>query len=221
MRGRSPSPALLCALLLVPWASGCMPASTGTAGAPPGAGTATAPTDRGAALPGGFGSLRMQDISIDLAIGGLQLRVTPLSDQITALAAPDTWERLAATRRGVTRPATVFLVAVDTEEPGGVDFDPLDIQLLSQGTVRRAEEIRGLTPAWGAGPLEQRRPQQALYLFSPSVDPNEDWAIQVGGVRSVSWATRIPRLEAERARVRARAGGWPQSSSRSNFLIFR
>ncbi len=210
----------------------CMPPASGTgaggspgASGPAGAGSGSPGAGGGAAesrnaLPGGFGSLRLAEVSIDLAVAGLRLRVTPLADDITVLTAPDTWERLAAMRRRVSEPATVFLVAVETEEPGGVEFDPLDVRLVSQGTVRRATSMRALTPGWGAGPLRQQQPQQALYLFPVTVDPNEDWAVQFGSMRSTSWTSRIPRLETERARVRARAGG-SQPSSSSNFLIFR
>ena len=195
-------------------------------GTAPGATASPAPaeTDRARqvdGLPIGFGSLRLEDVSLDLTAGPLRLRVTPLDENITRLTAPDTSERLAAARARIDGPHTVFLVAVETEAPGGVDFDPLDLEIATRGTVHRASEIRALTRGWGAGTLDQRRPEQALYLFPESVDPTEEWVVRYGAARNEGWAARIPRLEAERARVRARSGGQAQSSSSPNFLILR
>lgn len=172
-------------------------------------------------LAPGFGSLRLEDVSLDLVAGPLRIRVTPLDEGITRLTAPDTSERLAAARARIDGPHTVFLVAVETEAPGGVDFDPLDLEIATRGTVHRASDIRAITTGWGAGRLEQRRPEQALYLFPESIDPTEEWVVRYGEARNEGWAARLPRLEAERARVRARGGSRLQISSSPNFLILR
>jgi hypothetical protein len=199
----------------------CMP--SGTAPVAPASPGPTAAGRAGGAndLAAGFGSLRLEDVSLDLLAGALRIRVTPLDEAITRLTAPDTSERLAAARARIDGPHTVFLVAVETEAPGGVDFDPLDLEIATRGTVHRASDIRALTTGWGAGRLEQRRPEQALYVFPESIDPTEEWAVRYGEARNDSWAARMPALEAERARVRARGGGRIQSSSRPNFLILR
>jgi hypothetical protein len=172
-------------------------------------------------LPAGFGSLRLEDVSLDLVADRLRIRVTPLDERITRLTAPDTSERLAAARARAGDQYTVFLVAVETEAPGGVDFDPLDLEISARGAVHRASAITALTAGWGAGRLDQRSPQQALYLFPESIDPTNEWVVRFGDVRNEGWAARLPRLDAERARVRARAGGSTQKSSRPNFLILR
>ena len=200
---------------------GCMPSTSATGGA---ASPTAVRGDRpglGGDLPVGFGSLRLEDVSLDLVTGPLRIRVTPLHEDIVRLTAPDTSERLAAAGARAGAGYTAFLVAVETEAPGGVDFDPLDLEISTQGAVHRASAIRGLTAGWGAGRLEQRSPQQALYLFPESIDPTGEWAAHFGDLINNGWAARLPRLEAERARVRARAGGWDQSSSSPNFLILR
>lgn len=208
-------------ILLTLLVGGCMPS-----GSPPSDRATPAPVANGtsrpsAALPVGYGSLRLEDVSLDLAPGGLRIRVTPLHEDVTRLTAPDTAERLAAARARAGEGYTVFLVAVETERPGGVDFDPLDLEISSRGGVHRASSVQALTSGWGAGRLEQRSPQQALYLFPPSLDPTDEWVARFGDVRNDGWAARLPRMDAERARVRARAGGGTQASSSPNFLILR
>lgn len=191
--------------LLVVLAASCMPAST--APGPPGPAVPPGETGREAALPPGFGSLRLDEVSLDLSVDGLRIRVTPLDERITRLTAPDTWERLAAARARVESRHTVFLVAVETERPGGADFDPLDLEITRRGTTYRAVDIQPLTGGWRTGHLDQRSPQQALYLFPDDIDPTEEWAVRFGGVGNEGWGARLPQLDAERARVRARAGG--------------
>ena len=197
----------------------CLPA-TSTGGGP--GSRAAPPADSSAdSLPVGFGSLRLEDVSLGLVAGPLRIRITPRDARLTRLTAPDTSERLASARVQIDGAGSVFLVAVETEVPGGADFDPLDLEIATRGMVRRASDIRGITSGWGAGRLAQRSPQQALSLFPDSVDPTSEWSARFGEVRNAGWAARRPRLEAERARVRARAGGAPQSSSSPNFLILR
>ncbi len=193
-------------------------APSGPAGSTPVANASSRPS---ANLPTGFGSLRLEDVSLDLATDRLRIRVTPLHEDITRLTAPDTSERLAAARARAAEGYTVFLVAVETEAPGGVEFDPLDLEISTYGAIHRPSSIQALTAGWGAGRLEQRSPQQALYLFPATIDPTGEWVARFGDVRNTAWASRLPRLEAERARVRARAGGGTQSSSSPNFLILR
>lgn len=156
---------------------------------------------------------------MELAAGSVRVRVTPLEPELIRLTAPDTWERLAALRSR-TGPAGDrghwFLVSVQTEAPGGAAFDPLDVEILAQGLLHRAEEVVALTAGWGSGRLRQRTPEQALYRFPDAVDPWRDLEVQVGAVRYTAWPDRLPALEAERARVRARAGGVSRRPGRTS-----
>lgn len=197
----------LAGVLAAAGATGCLPASSepGAAGPP----SAAAARGAAAGIPAGYGTLRQDDITLELRVDGVQLRVTPLAEGIIRLTAPDTWERLSAARvRGGAGAGggSLFLVAVHTEEPGGGTFEPMDLEIASQGTVHRATSIVGLTPGWGTGRLRQRATEQAVYVFPAAVDPDTELVVQMGRARNESWAGRIPLLEAERARVRARAG---------------
>ena len=66
-------------------------------------------------------------------------------------------------------------------------------------------DIRALTPGWGT-PLRQDRPAQAVYLFPGEIELELPLVVEVAGVRSRAWESILPRLDAERTRLRARGG---------------
>jgi hypothetical protein len=151
---------------------------------------------------------------VELRVGRIQLRFTPLDTSVTRLTAPDTRRRLESLLR--PGPGVPFLVSVFTTEPAGADFEPQAVSLENRGRVLRPTSIRPLTPGWGVR-LAQDVPQQAVYTFPDEVDLEMPLTVEVAGVRSNAWAGILPRLDAERARLRARGG---QTSS-SYFRIFR
>ena len=74
--------------------------------------------------PTGYGTLRQDDITVDLASGDLRLKVTPLAESVTRLTAPDTYQRLSAlagqvhaelVRRSGASSPTFFLVSAYSE----------------------------------------------------------------------------------------------------------
>lgn len=173
-------------------------------------------------LPAGYGTLRQDEITVGLRAGDVQVRVTPLAPWILPLTAPETQRRLEATA-GRVAPARreshlPVLVSFFTDAAGGVPIEPADLVLLSRGRRFRAEAVEGLTAGWERARLEQGRPAQALYLFDRDIDLEMDLGIEFGGTRSDAWSAIVPRLLAERARVRGRVG---RQSSSSNFLILR
>jgi hypothetical protein len=205
---RSPWIATIWAAVVSAALTACMP----TTPAPPpngGPGGAGAIGAGGAAdeVPAGFGSLRQDEVSLRVSRGAVDVQVTPLDEGILRLTAPDTYERLSRLRDSAGPGGRAFLVTVQTEAPGGADFEPRDVRIESRGLVQRAEAIEPLTPGWGAGPLRQRTVERAVYRFPTGVDPSLDMVVLFGDSRSRSWADVLPRIDAERARVRARAGG--------------
>ena len=196
--------------------TGCMPTTPPPAPNPVGGGSGGA-----VEVPAGFGSLRQNEVSLRVTRDAVVVQVTPLDEGILRLTAPDTYERLSRLGDRAGSGGRAFLVTVQTEAPGGAAFEPRDVRIESRGVVHRAETIVPLTPAWGAGPLRQRAVERAVYRFPSGVDPTLDMVVLFGNSRSRSWADVLPRLDAERARVRARAGGGGIQSSKPNFLIFR
>ncbi len=202
--------------------SGCVAAVPASAPGPVSGGGATASSAEADVLPSGFGTLQQDDITVGLEVGAVQLRVTPLAPWILPLLAPETERRLRATATraggGAAGAHLPVLVSFFTDAAGGVPFEPAELVLVNRGRRFRAETIEGLTAGWEQSRLDQGRPAQALFLYDRAVDLEMELGVEFGGSRSDEWSSIAPRLQAEAARVRARAGS--QSSS-SNFLILR
>jgi len=201
----------LASAALVVLVTACMPP------APPSTGGSASQIDAPRAMtlvPPGYGSLRQEEISITLQAeseGQVQIRVTPLAESVTRLAAPDSWERLSGLRARMS-PDTiggevVFLVSFYTEEIGAT-FGPEDLVLSARGRRLRPIRIQPISPTWGQGRLPQREPLSALYQFDMEEEIlSEDFDVEYRMSRSGAWRSILLRLQAERAKVRARAGG--------------
>ncbi len=183
--------------------SGCTIAPGPAPGAP------GAPTALGT-LPTGFGTLRQDDVSIALTSGDLRLLVTPLQRSVTHVTAPDTEQRLDALTAAHAAPGRedgtgLFLVSLYSERPD-VGFVPEDVQLIAQGFRLRPIYIEPLSPAWGERRLRQREQALAVYDFGGDVDLERELVLVYGLAQSAQWNAILPRVQAERARVLARAG---------------
>jgi hypothetical protein len=164
-------------------------------------------------IPPGLGTLRQEEISITLRRGDLQLRVTPLDESVIRVTAPDTHERLSALARGHQEifrertgsaiPFRLFLVSLYTEALD-LTFEPEALSLVNRGLRHRPAAIRPLTPDWDTRRLRPRQPLMAIYAFPLDVDLERDMEVEYQEIRSRDWDLILPRVEAERARVRAR-----------------
>ena len=162
------------------------------------------------ALPSGYGTLRQEDVSLTLVSGDLQLMVTPLHESITHVTAPDTEQRLDALVTNYADPtapdgASLFLVSFFSDRPD-IRFDPEEVQLIAQGFRLRPESIIPLTPSWGEGRVGQREQVMALYLYPGTIDLESDLVLVYRLQEASQWSSILPRIQAERGRVRARAG---------------
>lgn len=158
-------------------------------------------------IPAGYGSLRVEEISISLVEGPLTIQITPLDEGVLRLLVPETHDRLSAI--AASEPAgsdmSRFLVSFYTETQG-LRFSQSELNLASQGRIHRPTRVQGITRGWGTGLLTQREPATAVYSFS-SLDLEQDFTVEYRTVRSDAWAAILPRIQAERGRVRGRAGG--------------
>ncbi|MGE0160969.1 MAG: hypothetical protein AB7T31_16320 [Gemmatimonadales bacterium] len=162
------------------------------------------------ALPSGFGTLRQDDVSIGLTSGDLRVLVTPLQRSVTRVTAPDTEQRLEAlveahAAAGREDGTGLFLVSLFSDRPD-VGFVPEDVQLIAQGFRLRPIYIQPLTPTWGERRLRQREQALAVYDFGGGVDLERDLVLVYGLAQSEQWSAILPRVQAERGRVLARAG---------------
>jgi hypothetical protein len=80
------------------------------------------------------------------------------------------------------------------------------VQLVSRGFRHRPVSISPLTPTWGERRLGQREQTMAVYRYSGTIDLEADLVLAYGPVQSAQWSVILPRIQAERARARARAG---------------
>src|SRR5690349_10983301 len=110
---------------------------------------ATAPGNQDASLPpGGFGSLRQEQVGVRLGDNRLQVRVIPLDERVTRLLAPDAWRSLrdmkaskSADIENVGRQAgrdtlAAFMVTFFALQPD-VRFDPDGLIISSQNRTFR------------------------------------------------------------------------------------
>ncbi len=167
--------------------------------------------------PAGHGSLRQDEISVEIVDAALHVKVTPLAEEVIRLAAPDTYDRLRAL--GASREAeaealarsdhaVLFLVSFFSREPN-VEYSPDELQISHRGRVQRPAGIVPLTTGWGRQLLQPQQTQSAIYAFEPPFDYDLPLTVRYGLLQSDAWSQSVlPRIEEERNRVVSRAGGW-------------
>ncbi len=167
------------------------------------------PAGAAGSLPSGYGTLRQEDVSLTLATEDVRLMVTPLDESVVRVTAPDTERRLSGLVAAHALPGEsdghgLFLVQFFSDRPD-IRFEPDEVQLTSQGFRMRPAAIIPLTPSWGEHRLRQREPEMAIYRFGGSIDLESDLVLSYGLRDTSQWGSILPRVQAERARVRSRA----------------
>lgn len=165
-------------------------------------------------IPAGYGTLRRDDITMSLRTGPLLIQVIPLEESILRLLAPDMYERLhsvAESKRREAgaqfeaRPHAMFLVSFFSYQPD-VEYQPEDFQLSHQGRLLNPVSVLPVTNGFGRQRLRQQESQSAVYVFEGRFDYENRIVVRYGTTQTDSWTQVIPKLEVERARVRAKAG---------------
>jgi hypothetical protein len=161
-------------------------------------------------LPVGYGTLRQEDFTVSIRAGDLLVRLTPLDEAITLLAAPDTHARLRALREGRLEEAPrhgrapeLFLVSFFSYQPD-VPFQPEDVQLLHQSRLLRPTAILPITMGWGRQRLERHDTQMAVYVFDGPIVYEQAVTARYGSIESDEWRVIMMRLEQERGRIMSR-----------------
>jgi hypothetical protein len=186
-------------------------APPGAAPTTPAEGAATAQQEE-QLVPAGNGTLRQDEVTVQLRSGPLLVKATPLAEAVIRLLAPDTYDRLhalAESRRTEAAQGTIdapemFLVSFFSYEPD-VSFTPEDLQLTHQGRLMRASRVLPVTSGFGRQRLAQQENQSAIYVFDERIDYQQPIVVRYELVESREWGqTIVPKLEVERAKVRAR-----------------
>ena len=179
-----------------------------------GAGTGQSAPSTGATLvEPGYGTLTQAQFTLELVSGALQIQVTPLAESVIRLAAPDTYQRLtglassagASLRSRAREGSQLFLVSMFSRDPT-ITYEPENLHIVNGGLRYRPTAIEAITPGWGGQRLRQEETQLAVYAFDPGIELEISMTVEYENARNTSWPTILNRLEAERARVRARIG---------------
>ena len=203
-------------------AGGCTSAAAGPGAAVPAptAPRSTLTGDTTALVPAGFGTLRQADLAVRVAIvGGATAQLLPLEEAFIRLLAPDSYRAmrdLRASRRVALDSIaqrfryprySVWYVSYFGREQGEARFSPFEVIITNAGRDYRPLDVVPLTSGFGEQRLQQRDTQSALYVFDGTLDLNQPLEIAVETTRDASWGSVVlPRVERERALVRARAG---------------
>ncbi|MFP3948637.1 MAG: hypothetical protein ACLFWG_07890, partial [Longimicrobiales bacterium] len=168
-------------------------------------------------IPPGYGTLRQDAVTLRLRSQDLLIKVTPLDPAVIRVLASDTWERLRGLREG-TRPVLVrttgivepdlFLVSFFSYEQE-VAYEPEDVHLLNRGLRFRPRGIRPVTPGWGRQRLAQEETQMAVYAYDSGLDLEQDLVAEYQDVSAGGWERILQDVQAERARILARARSMP------------
>lgn len=179
---------------------------------------AAAPAQQEAMVPAGFGTLRQDDVTVSLRDGALLIKVTPLDEGVIRLLAPDTYQRLhalAENRRADAEAAAsdpeMFLVSFFSYQTDTA-FEPENLQLSFQGRLLQPVGVHPLTSGFGRPMLDQQDSESAIYVFDGPIDYRQQYVVRYGMGDSNAWSGIIPKLEVERAKVRAKAGGGDSGS---------
>ncbi|MDA1080842.1 MAG: hypothetical protein O2973_04060 [Gemmatimonadetes bacterium] len=179
----------------------------------------TAGTDRAGQLPAGYGSLRRDDVVIEIHVQGLTVRAIPLTEDVIRALAPDSYRALNAlamlrapqlerirTRLGL--PAIqAWHVAFFNVQQGEARYDPRGMLIRSAGRDYRPLDIIPLVPGFEDGRLGQGKTVDAIFAFDPGVALDQPLVVTLAGEQNATWADVLQRLERERASIWSRAAG--------------
>lgn len=174
----------------------------------------------------GFGSLKLDDISLKVTLtGGLQVTATPLEERVLRLLGPDVYKNLCVNR--ATRQKQIDSIAQGQRmqkyslwyvqfyavEQGETRFSPREFVFRNVGRDLRPIAVVPITSGFANQRMKQRDVQIAVYVFDGQLDLNQPLAMMVEGTLSTTdWQVALQRIEQERAQVRSRAAARPDSA---------
>ena len=168
--------------------------------------------------PAGFGTLSQDDITIpiDVPEGNLFIKVTPLTEWVIRMTAPDTYRRLngykvargeqirdRARRNGERGWPLVLFVSFYTRAVEST-YEPYDLQIRSQNVIFRPFDIIAVTPDFNRERLRQQESQVALYLFDGDIDLDLPMTLVYDRRESRRWDAIKSILDRELAKVMVR-----------------
>lgn len=204
---------LLVSLLFT--AESCAPAQTPGAATSPS--TAMQADTTGMDLvPAGYGTIRQDEIAIRLQPPGLVVRLVPLDEGLIRLLTPDSYRALRDLQQSASRRVgelsqrfggrqlSLWLVSFYGVEPD-IRFSPMDLIITSTGRDFRPVDVIALSSGFGEQRLKQRETQSAIFVFDGEIDLDQPLVVRFLNEQNAFWEQVLPRIERERALVRARS----------------
>ena len=167
-------------------------------------------------VPPGYGTLRQDEIAIRLQPPGLVVRLLPLEEGLIRLLTPDSYRALRDLQQSASRRVgelsqrfgarqlSLWLVSFYGVEPD-IRFSPLDLIITSTGRDFRPVDVIALSSGFGEQRLKQRETQSAIFVFDGEIDLDQPLIARFLNEQNAFWEQILPRIERERALVRARS----------------
>jgi len=160
--------------------------------------------------PAGVGSLRLEEISLELRPEGMRMEVTPLAEEVLRLAAPDTYDRLtrlrgAAGGDGELVGETALAVSVQAMRDG-VIFDAAALRFERNGRPLTPADLRLTGAAGSGGRLAAGETATILVRLPGPFRLDDELRVEYGSASAAGWRQYLPRFQDERRRMEARTG---------------
>ena len=167
-------------------------------------------------LPGGYGSLTQNDLSLRIRTNDIDIRFVPLDPRVTRLLGKDSWESLrsvvvsrraaidsVANTSGISRAglAVVTFFALQAN----ARFDPQSVSVRVRSREFRPLAIVPFSGRFTSQQLDVREQVSAIYLFEEELPVNDSFVVLYAGEASDDWNNKQRTLERERGRVALRA----------------
>ncbi|MGH7584746.1 MAG: hypothetical protein ACREMH_00695 [Gemmatimonadales bacterium] len=172
--------------------------------------------DNALMVPPGYGTLRQDDISINMRLDQIEIRFLPLDERVLRLLANDAYQALTAlvrqnqsgidsiaARRGLSAPG-LALVTYLGRVPNA-RFDSQILSLQNRGMTLLPLGVVPLDPRFSSQELGIRGQARAIYVFDQIVPVIEPFTLVYGTDQANDWEGRLQTLDRERARVVLRA----------------
>jgi hypothetical protein len=176
-------------------------------------------------VPAGFGTLKQEEIAIVLQPNGVRVTAIPLDESIIRVLAPDSYQSLHATLQIKRQQILQRAAAHNIRDPRvwyvtftglvpDARFVPTDITVTSGGRDYRPLDVIGLSSGFAEQRVQPRQTEKGLLIFDEALDVTQPITVTIGTERNTDWSNDrsdsiLSKIEAERAQVRARAGGRP------------
>ncbi len=166
--------------------------------------------------PGGYGSLKQDDLALRVRTAELDVRFVPLDLRVTSLLGRDSYQSLHSLVQSRRQAIDSLSRAAGIGHPGlalvtfygrvaRARFDPQLVSLQVRGHPIFPLGMVPIGPGFSNRELGVRGQARAIYVFEEIVPVIEPFTLSYGTQLSAAWESRIQLLSRERGRAVRRA----------------